>query len=92
MTAVASTTRYYLSAAPQKGSGSILLTGSRSVPILAASGGSRASRGSSTVTVPGATALGTYFLLACADDLNAVDETNETDNCVAATRAVVIAP
>ena len=37
-----------------------------------------------TVTIPAATPLDTYFLLACADDLNTVAETNEGNNCVAA--------
>ena len=57
VSAPASTTRYYLSIDPAKGAGDILLTGSRAVGALAPSG---ASRGAATVTVPAATAPGTY--------------------------------
>ena len=70
-----STTRYYLSLDGVKSAGDKLLTGSRGVPGLAA-GASHS--GTVTVTIPAATPLNTYFLLACADDLSAVVETNET--------------
>jgi hypothetical protein len=33
------------------------------------------------VTVPSSTPVGAYHVLACADDLGAVPETNEADNC-----------
>src|SRR5207247_9952456 len=35
------------------------------------------------VSVPVTTPFGTYYLLACADDVNSVFETNETNNCIA---------
>ena len=63
-----------------KSAGDTLLTGSRAVPALAA-GASHS--GTVTVTIPAATPLNTYFLLACADDLSAVAETNEGNNCIA---------
>ena len=60
-----STTRYYLSLDGSKDAGDVLLTGTRSVPALAA-GASHT--GTVTVTIPATTPLNTYFLLACADD------------------------
>ena len=81
-----STTRYYLSLDGVKSAGDTLLTGSRTVPALAA-GGSHS--GIVTVTIPAATPLNTYFLLACADDLNAVVEINESSNCIASATATV---
>jgi subtilase family serine protease len=41
------------------------------------------------VTIPAATPLNTYFLLACADDLNVVAEADESNNCVATATATV---
>ena len=35
------------------------------------------SSGTATVTIPTTTPVGTYYLLACADDLNAVIETDK---------------
>jgi hypothetical protein len=77
VSAPASTTRYYLSIDQVKGNGDTLLTGSRAVAALAPSG---ASGGTATVTVPAATAPGTYHLLVCADDANVVKEVSE-NNC-----------
>ena len=83
----ASTTRYYLSADRLKSPTDRLLTGSRAVPSLAVAA---TSAGSVTVTIPAATALGTYYLLACADDTLVVAESNESNNCrVSATTVVV---
>ena len=81
-----STTRYYLSVDAVKNAGDTLLTGSRAVPALTAGA---TSSGSVTVTIPPTTPLNTYFLLACADDLSRVMESNETDNCVASATAIV---
>ena len=81
-----STTRYYLSLDAVKSAGDTLLTGSRGVPGLAA-GASHS--GTVTVTIPAATPLNTYFLLPCADDLSAVVETNEGNNCFASATATV---
>jgi CARDB len=80
-----STTRYYLSIDLAKGAGDVLLTGSRAVAALAPSG---ASTGAATVTVPAATAPGTYHVLVCADDTNLVKEVNE-NNCRVAGQLLV---
>ncbi|PYM14561.1 MAG: hypothetical protein DMD81_17580 [Candidatus Rokuibacteriota bacterium] len=87
-TAGGSTTRYYLSADQQKSAGDVLLGGTRSVPSL---GAGQTSSGSATVTIPAAVPSGTYYLLGCADDLNAVTETNETNNCLASATTVQVA-
>src|SRR6266566_4225100 len=84
--AAASTTRYYLSTTTSK-SGARLLTGSRAVPSLAPSA---SSSGTVTVTVSAGTAGGTYFLLACADDILVVPETNESNNCKASATQVTV--
>jgi subtilase family serine protease len=82
-----STTRYYLSLDSLKGSGDILLSGTRLVGGLDA-GASGA--GSATVAIPSATTVGPYYLLACADDTGAVAETSETDNCLAASQPIQV--
>jgi hypothetical protein len=84
----ASTTRYYLSTDTQKSAGDVLLGGSRSVAGLTAG---QSSSGSASVTIPAETPLGTYYLLACADDLNAVTETKEGNNCLASAATVTLA-
>jgi choice-of-anchor B domain-containing protein len=90
VTAAASTTRYYFSADVTKDAGDVRLTGARGVPSLAAGG---TSTGGRTVTTPTATAVGTYYVLGCTDDLLKVRETSETNNCVAsATRLSVAWP
>jgi subtilase family serine protease len=81
-----STTRYYLSLDAVKSAGDTRLTGSRPVPSLAAGG---THSGTITVTIPSTTPLNSYFLLACADDLSAVAEINETNNCIASSTATV---
>ena len=83
----ASTTRYYLSLDKIKGAGDVLLTGSRAVPALAAGA---SSAGTAGVTVPVATPLGTYYLLACADDLKVVKESKEGNNCRASASKVQV--
>ncbi len=83
----ASTTRYYLATSPAVKTK--LLTGARAVPAL---GVGATSTGTVTVTVPTRTALGTYFLLACADDLQQVSENSETNNCRASTLTVSVSP
>ncbi|MGH7358983.1 MAG: CARDB domain-containing protein, partial [Candidatus Rokuibacteriota bacterium] len=85
----ASATRYYLSLDLVKSTNDTMLTGSRSVPGLAAGGSHSATV---TVTIPAATAPNTYFLLACADNTNVVIETNETNNCTPSSTTVTITP
>jgi uncharacterized repeat protein (TIGR01451 family) len=80
-----STTRYYLSLDTTKSSGDVLI-GSRSVGALLPTGGLQ---GTVSVTVPAYTAAGTYYVLACADDLGAVLESDETNNCLAYTVSVI---
>jgi len=75
-----STTSYYLSLDAIRGSGDTLLTGSRSVPSL---GINETNDGVLTVTIPSGTAAGSYFLLACGDNTNLVDESLENNNCIA---------
>jgi subtilase family serine protease len=82
-----STTRYYLSTDAVKDSGDRVLIGSRAVPSLAA--GARSS-GVATVTVPMGTPNGTYRLLTCPDDTDAVTEIDEVNNCRASAETVRI--
>ena len=85
-TSGASTTRYYLSLDGVKNAGDILLTGTRTVPGLAAGA---TSAGLVTVTIPSTTPLNTFSLLVCADDLNTVAESNEGNNCIVASSGTV---
>jgi outer membrane biosynthesis protein TonB len=86
-TAGASTTRYYLSPTQTRSSSAILLGVSRFVPSLAA--GARSS-GTVQITVPSTATLGRYYLLACADDLQAVGESSESNNCRASSSRVTV--
>ena len=85
----ASTTRYYLSTNTLRDAGDVLLTGVRAVPAL---GAGATSSGSVTVTIPATTAVGPYYLLACADDTAAIPETNENNNCRASVATVQVTP
>ena len=87
--AAASSTQYYLSAFTSKTANARLLTGNRSVPVLA-SGGS--STGGASATIPQDMATGNYYLLACADDTNFVPETNENNNCGASSSKIQVGP
>ena len=69
--------------------GDVLLTGVRAVPAL---GAGATSSGSVTVTIPATTAVGPYYLLACADDTGAIPETNENNNCRASVATVQVTP
>ncbi len=82
----ASKTRYYLA---QGGSPGPRLLGDRSVPKLTPT---QESAGSFSVTVMSTTPLGTYRVMACADGLSAVTESNETNNCTASTGQVEVIP
>ena len=81
----ATTTRYYFSLDTVRSSGDKLLSGKRAVGVLAAGA---TSTGSAGVTVPVSIKVGVYYLLACADDLNVVDESDEGNNCRASTTTV----
>jgi subtilase family serine protease len=80
--AAASRTAFYLSANAALGAGDVLL-GSRPVAVLLPNSSSTIQ---ATLTIPGGTPAGTYYLIAVADDGGAVPETNEANN----TRAVLI--
>jgi len=86
-TAGASTTRYRISTDSIITSADPLLTGSRSVPSLAAGANSS---GTISATIPTTTPPGTYFLGACADSLGAVTESSETNNCLASTTTLTV--
>jgi hypothetical protein len=83
----ASRTRYYLSGDAAKSGRDRLLRGSRPVSPLAA-GASAA--GTVSVKVPAATAPGAYYLIACADNLKDVPETDERNNCAAAGSTITV--
>lgn len=87
VTAAASTTRYYLSLDAVKSADDLLLTASHAVPILAAGASTTATV---TLSIPVATALGTYYVLACADAANAVAEASEMNNCRASATAMQV--
>jgi subtilase family serine protease len=86
-TAGASTARYYLSLDQIVNSGDRALTPTRSVPSL---GAGTSSTGTATAVVSSSTPLGTYYLLACADDAAVVAEGSESNNCTASTTAVQV--
>jgi hypothetical protein len=73
-----------------KNAGDVLLMGTRAVVALDPSASSSASR---LVTVPLATPIGTYYLLACADDTGKVTENDNANNCrSSATRVTAAGP
>src|SRR4029450_12716708 len=78
--AATSKTRFYLSLNTIRDAGDILLTGARAIPPLAPGA---FSTDTLTVFIPSGTPAGTYYLLACADDLGVVVETNESNSCAA---------
>jgi subtilase family serine protease/subtilisin-like proprotein convertase family protein len=82
-----SATRYYLSSDAARDAADLLMGGSRSVAGLAVGG---SSSGTASVTVPAPTPAGAYFLLACADDLAAAGESDETNNCRASAAKVQV--
>jgi subtilase family serine protease len=85
----ASTTRYYLSVDAAWAVGDIALSGTRSVPALAAGASSAGSR---SVTVPASMLPGTYYALACADNPTKLSETDEGNNCAATAGTILVTP
>ncbi|HEV8308164.1 MAG TPA: CARDB domain-containing protein, partial [Methylomirabilota bacterium] len=81
----ASVTRYYLSLDRSRNSGDRLLAGSR--PVRGLAPGTQ-STGRVVLTIPSTVPVGTYFLLACADDTGKVAEVDERNNCRASAAAV----
>ena len=49
-----------------------------------------ASAGAASVTIPNGTPLGTYYVLACADDGKTVSERDETNNCRASSTPIQV--
>ena len=88
-TTVSTTTKYYLSTDRTKSSGDVLLQGYHSVPALAASGATSYNNGDVFALRPAIT--GQYYVIACADTGNAVNEViSEADNCLATTAKIAI--
>jgi hypothetical protein len=83
-----STTGYYLSLNGSRSREDRRLMGNRAVPQLDA--GTSFPPAAVTVTVPGNMAAGSYFLLACADDLRRVIESSEINNCKASAGRVTV--
>jgi hypothetical protein len=83
----ASRNRYYLSANGARDGADVLLTGTHNVKALAAGA---AAGGFATLTVPAGTPPGPYWLLTCTDDLQAVGEGDEGNNCMASDTAVSV--
>ena len=63
----------------------MLLGGSRAVSSLSTG---QTTNGNLTVTIPSTMALGAYYVLSCADDLNTVSESDEGNNCKASATRV----
>jgi subtilase family serine protease len=82
-----SVTAFYLSTSGTGTMGDVLLDGNRAVPLLVAG---TSSVGSTTVTIPSGTVSGIFYIIAKADDGNAVSETNETNN--SRSRSITIGP
>ena len=74
--AESSTTRFYLSVNGTLDASDVVL-GTRVVPLL---NGGASSTATTTVTVPGSTATGTYYVLAQADAVSTIGESLETNN------------
>ena len=77
VTAAASTLAFYLSTDATFDAGDVRLTATRAIATLAKDA---TSAGATTLTIPADIAAGSYFLIAVADDLSAVDESNEGNN------------
>ena len=80
-TAIATTTRYYLSTNPTFDAPADVVLASRAVPLLATGASSVGPQ--TAVTIPPGTASGSYYILAVADADNTVAESNENNNVVA---------
>jgi serine protease len=84
----ASTTSFYLSTDCTLDGGDILL-GSRAVPALA---GNASNRATTSVTIPAGIPLGTYYIIAQADNWNVVAESNETNNTRCSSAITITGP
>ena len=84
----ASQLRFYLSTDRTWDSKDVRLTGTAKVPRLK---GGRRHKAAAVVTIPSTAPVASYYLLACADDLHRVRETNERNNCAGSTRKIDVA-
>src|SRR5207237_976062 len=75
-TGAGSLTKFYLSTNSTLDTGDVLV-GSRIVPVLASTA---TNSGSTSVTIPSGTALGTWYLIAKADANSSIPETSESNN------------
>jgi hypothetical protein len=82
--AEASVTNYYLSSDNRKSKKDRLLT-NNSVQALDATA---SSSGTTAVTIPADTRPGSYYIIACADDMKQVSESNEKNNCRASKKKI----
>jgi hypothetical protein len=87
LSARSSKSRFYFSVDAARGPGDLLLLGTTGVPALAP-GATRTA--AVTITIPAGTPPGTYYFLACADDIGALAESDEGNNCRASTRGLVL--
>ncbi len=87
--AIASVAQYYFSASTVKDASAQPLTGKRLIPALAAGA---SSQGTANAGIPQNMPAGTYFLLACADDTNLIQESNENNNCTALAARIQFLP
>ena len=85
--ASASTTRYYLSLDRNASDNDVLLDATHPVPSLASGDFDGQLE---LATVPGGTAFGEYYVIACADDLEVAAEITQTNNCTASESQVTI--
>ena len=75
-----STLRFYISKNRTKGATDKKLQQVRSIPGLLPG---KTSKGKTTLRLPATLAAGGFYIVACADDLKKVRESNETNNCKA---------
>jgi subtilase family serine protease len=87
--AVPSITLYYLSDDVTNQRRDQPLSGQRLVPALPAPA---TSMGTASLTITSKTVPGTYFVLACADDRNDVQEENERNNCAVSAGTIQVLP
>jgi hypothetical protein len=85
--ASASITNFYLSSDKNFDATDVKFSAFRDVPALKKN---KTSAGSTVVTVKNSTPLGKYFVLACSDSTNGIDEADEGNNCRASATKIQI--
>jgi uncharacterized repeat protein (TIGR03803 family) len=79
--------RYYVSLDPVRDALDLRLGGARDVPLLTPGA---VSTGAAAPTLSRTTPLGTYYLIACADDTSRVVESDEGNNCLVAPSTLLV--